>query len=190
MFGLLIIATTLLTRGVNNMQEMAFLVTAPHVSLANYTYHNLESTGFNYTELVDTIPAMSKEFFSRDFSLKNWMNPTTMSTLRNTPEYWMKDIPSMATELPAQMYERMRSVQPRYTSAKVDLGMLFMSMYVTTLFMMAAAIWIFKPGSARPKDDFDSHNILARKRRRVPAMEDRMHLRSMTTEDDVFYELE
>jgi hypothetical protein len=190
MFGLLIIATTLLTRGVNNMQEMAFLVMAPQVSLANYTYHYLESTGFNYTELANTIPAMSKELFSRDFSLKSWMNPTTVSTMRNTTEYWMKDIPSMATELPAQMYERLLSVKPRYTSPKVDLGMLFVSMYLATLFMMAAAVWIFKPGSVRPKDDFDSDNILARKRKRLPAMEDRMQLRSMTTDDDVFYELE
>lgn len=181
MFGLLIIATTLLTRGVNNMQEMALLVMAPHASLANYTYHYLESTGFNYTDVVRTMPWMP-----RDFSFEGWMNPKAMSSMRNTTEYWMKEMPTM----PTQMYQRMLSVPPRYAAPKMDLGMLFMSMYVTTLFMMAAAIWIFKPGSAQPKDGFDSENILARKRKRVPAMEDRMQLRSMTTDNDVFYELE
>lgn len=186
MIGLLIIATTLLTRGVNNMQEMALLVMAPHASLANYTYHYIESGGFNYTDL------MPKGLFSGDFSLESWMNPKTMSSVRNSTEYWMKEVPAMATELPMQMYERMRSVQPWYVSPKVNLELLFVSMYLSTLFMMAAMIWMLQPGSTKTYEGagFDSGNILARKRKRVSHMDDRMQLRSMTNEEDVFYELE
>jgi hypothetical protein len=186
MIGLLIIATTLLTRGVSNMQEMALLVMAPHASLVNYTYHYIESTGFNYTNFVRTIPSMPK-----DFSFESWMNPTTMSSMRNSTQYWMKEMPAMATELPMQMYERMRSAQPRYAAQKMDLQMLFLSMYVTTLFMMATVIWVFQPGSSKStsRDVFDTDNILARKRKRTPQMEERMQLRSMTTDEDVFYEL-
>jgi hypothetical protein len=189
MIGLLIIATTLLTRGVTNMQEAAFLFAAPPVAVANYTYYFLENSGFNYTEVMEYLPTLPESFFDKNF----WVSPTTMDSMRNTKDYLMKEVPATMTELPKALYERFGPSRPVDEASKVDLGMVFVGMYLTSLFTLAAAIWLLMPSTRLTDVEIDSDHILIRKRKRTPQRyydEDRMLLRSMTTDDDVFHALE
>jgi hypothetical protein len=190
MIGLLIIATTLMTRGVNNMQEAAFLFAAPPVALANYTYYFLEKAGFNYTEVMNSLPTVPDTLFDTEY----WLSPTTLSSMRNTTEYLIREMPMKMTEVPKTIYERLLPSRPTYVSSSVDIGMVFVGMYMVSLFTLATIIWLMKPGAKQEYEEFDgADNILVRKRKRVPQGyydEGRMQLRSMTTDKDVFYALE
>lgn len=189
MIGLLMIATTLLTRGVNNMQEAAFLFAAPPVAVANYTYYFLQESGFNYTEVMNNLASMPTTLFDTHF----WLNQNPMYSMRNTTEYLMKEMPSAMTEFPRSIYERLLPSKPTHLASRVDLGMIFVGMYMMTLFTFAAAIWLLKPGTKQTYEEMDGDHILVRKRKRMPNRyydEGRMQLRSMTTEEDVFYALE
>ncbi len=194
MFGLMIIATTLLARGVNNMQEAAVLFAAPPVALANYTYHYLEDTGFNYTDFMKNLPSLPSAPDTL-FDMSYWMSPQTMESMRSKTEYLIREVPVIATEVPKQIYERfMAPSRQANESTKVDVGMVFVAWYLVSLFTLATVIWIMKPGSKQAYEEIDSDHILVRKRKRVPNNrfyeEGRMQLRSMTTADDVFYELD
>ena len=190
MIGLLIIATTLLTRGVNNMQEAAFLFAAPPVALANYTYYFLENTGFNYTELMNTMSSVPDSLFDTDY----WLSPTTLSSMRNTTEYLIREMPMKMTEVPKSIYERLLPSRPIQNAFTMDISMVFVGMYLMSLFTIATVIWLMNPGAKQRYEEFDgADNILVRKRKRVPQRyydEGRMQLRSMTTDEDVFYALE
>jgi hypothetical protein len=189
MIGLVLIATTLLTRGVTNMQEAAFLFAAPSVAVANYTYYFLEQTGFNYTEAMNSLPAVPDSLFDMDF----WMNEDMMSRMRDTKEYLIKEVPAAVTDLPKSIYQRLNPSTPLNQASNVDLGMVFVGMYLMSLFTLAAAIWLLKPGARTTYEEIDSDHILVRKRKRTPQRyydEGRMQLRSMTTDEDVFYALE
>jgi len=199
MFGLLIIATTLLTRGVNNMQEAAFLFAAPPVALANYTYYFLENTGFNYTELMNTMSSVPDSLFDTDYWLSpttfaSRLSPTTMDSMRNITYYLMNEMPMKMTEVPKSIYERLLPSHPTQNTSTVDVGMVFVGMYLMSLFTIATVIWLMNPGAKQKYDEFDeADHILVRKRKRIPQPfydEGRMQLRSMTTDDDVFYALE
>lgn len=184
MISLLIIATTLLTRGVNNVQEAAVLVGAPPIALANYTYHYLEDINFNYTELTSSI-----------FSTEFWLSSEQISSMRNTTEYWMKEIPAFTSQVQKQFYQRAYPSETKVLTPKINLEMLFVGMYLMSLFTLAAGICLLKPGSKQVYEDLDSDHILSRKRKRAQTPMDfydmnRMLLRSETTENDVFYKLE
>jgi hypothetical protein len=191
MISLLIIATTLLTRGVNNMQEAAFLFAAPPVALANYTYYFLESTGFNYTELVEKMPSMRENVFTTDFWTDEWVTQETIASVQNSTRYWLQEIPAAATQLPKQFLERVLPEKPKVQT--IDMGMVYVSIYITSLMTVAMMVWLMSPGSSRSYHEIDEDHILVRKRKRVPEKfydEGRMQLRSMTSSEDVFYELE
>ncbi len=190
MIGLVLIATTLLTRGVTNMQEAAFLFAAPSVAVANYTYYFLEQTGFNYTEAMNSLPAVPDSLFDMDA----WFNEDMMSRMRDTKEYLIKEVPAAVTDLPKSIYQRLNPSTPLNQASNVDLGMVFVGMYLMSLFTIATVIWLMNPGAKQKYDEFDeADHILVRKRKRIPQPfydEGRMQLRSMTTDDDVFYALE
>ena len=200
------IATTLITRGVNNWNEAMVLFASPPLAVANYTYHFFKESPFNYTKFTESLANYTQfadtlysyadmdTLFQRPFVSKEMMEEA-----RNYSRQWLPaayGLVDSAREIPQKMYETFAPVpSQQFYTRQIDYGMLYLMTYLSVLAFAIGAIWFFNAGERMRMNlhgDYEGDNIVARKRTRrySQGYGSRMLLRSMTSDDDEFYKLD
>lgn len=198
MIGILLIATTLATRGIYNWNEAMMLAIAPQIAVANYTYHYLKNYDtLNYSEIREMIDSINTDSLT-NMTMDDIYNSRFVMNIKNTTEVLMADMPNMteAVSYPSKILSTIVPSMPPIPykmTGTIDPAVLYVSIYLAMLFSMISVVCILNPGASMRERAIDTYDegIVVRKRRRVPVFyeEDRMLLRSMTDDDDVFYEM-